>query len=145
MSIVIFGERPGPNTDPDRPLFPHSTTGAAANLAQLLGMSLEEYVRGTVRYNVCDDPWTSTADRTVRLRVRSILEMHRKQSRDNHFIVLGRDTARAFPPEYRYAPFGHHIHDTILIPHTSGVNRYYNSQEDKEFIKQSLKDFLGRS
>lgn len=147
--LVIFGERPGPNTDCTRPLYPHTKTGAAARLMRLLEMTEAEYLQ-TTRYNVVNDAETQTKNLAVRSRVRQLLEFHRNVARickrsHARFIVLGRSTAAAFPPQYRYRPFGYPLGDVLLIPHTSGVNRYYNSQDNIDFIRQSLRDFLGRS
>lgn len=142
--IVIFGERPGPNTDPERPLYPHTTTGAAANLIRLMGMSQEEYLRDTVRYNVCQNNHESPANTEIRAKVKSIIEMHRMKSNRARFVVLGREAARALPLRYRYEPFGHAMGDVMIIPHTSGVNRFYNSEEGKALMAQSLREFLGR-
>jgi hypothetical protein len=143
--IVVFGERPGPNTDPARPLHPHTSTGAAARLIKMMGMSEVEYLGATCRYNVVDDQYSATTGYMARERVKNRLEAHRNLGDDAKFVVLGRSAAAAFPPKYRYQPFGHPLGDVIIIPHPSGRNRMYNSQDYYDFIVQSLREFLGRS
>jgi uracil-DNA glycosylase len=142
--LVIFGERPGPNTDPDKPLHIHTTTGAAERLRELLGMSKKEYYE-TSRYNVADDPWTSTASSVARGKVLYRMDKHRAMMQNARFIFLGRAAANAAPRAFRNAEFGVQYGDVMVIPHPSGRNRYYNSQANKLFIEESLRKFLGRS
>jgi hypothetical protein len=142
-NLVIFGERPGPNTDPNRPLFPHTTTGAAAKLIEMLGISREEYLKLT-RYNVVNNHHASTNHPGVRSRVEYLLSAHRRESL-TRFLFLGRSAAQALPRAYRNLPFGVPHGSIMIIPHPSGRNRYYNSQVNKSFIVQSLRKFAGIS
>jgi hypothetical protein len=110
---------------------------------KMLGMSQEEYLNETIRYNVVDDYTTSTTAPEVRERMKKRLEKHRCVN-EAKFIVLGRDAALALPQNFRYQPFGYAHKDVLIIPHPSGRNRYYNSYANKLFIEQSLREFLGR-
>ena len=140
-NLVIFGERPGPNTDPLRPLYPHTTTGAAARLIEMLGISQEEYLR-IVRMNVVNDQTTPTSSDEVRRNVYLTMAHYRSKG-PVRFLVLGRSAAQALPKEYRDMPFGTIYGGIMIIPHPSGRNRYYNSQANKEFIIQGVRKFAG--
>lgn len=141
--LVIFGERPGPNTDPARPLHLHTTVGAAARLMDLLDMRPARFLE-TSRYNVVDDHTTSTADMAVRSRVALRMRQHRETCLHSRFLFLGKSAIRAAPPQYRNLEFGHCIGDVMLIPHPSGVNRYYNSEANTRFIREALRQFTRR-
>ena len=123
--IYILGERPGNNTDPCRPLYPHTSTGAAARLYRLLSLTKEEYLAVTIRLNAADDN-SSTSSAGARSRVEDFL----RDSAAEPFIVLGKSALKAMPSKYRKMEFGQIIDNVLLLPHTSGVNRVWN---DKEF------------
>jgi hypothetical protein len=138
--LVIFGERPGPNTDPNRPLHIHTTTGAAARLRELLQLDTARYYE-TSRYNVVNDKTTSTADFQVRSRVALLMQQHRNAFLGVRFIFCGKAAINAAPPQYRRLEFGHCLGDVMLIPHPSGVNRYWNSEANTRFIVEALRQF----
>jgi hypothetical protein len=109
----------------------------------MLGFTREEYLERVKRYNVVNDYTTPTTTSHVRDRVKTLLNSYR-ECYEPRFLVLGRSAASAFPPKYRYQPFGYPLGDLMIIPHPSGRNRFYNSLDNKLFIEQSLRDFLGR-
>jgi hypothetical protein len=141
--LVIFGERPGPNTDPKRPLFEHTTTGAAARLRALLNMSPKEF-NETSRYNVVNDQTTSTADPAVRNRVMEIMTRHMQIQGLPKFLFLGRSAQNAGPPLVRGLDYLEIKEDAMVIPHPSGRNRWYNSQANVAECVEALNKFLGR-
>jgi hypothetical protein len=143
--LIIFGERPGPNTDPTRPLYPHTTTGAAARLIKLLGVSTEWYLseRNVVRYNAVGDMFTSTADPEPREYVRGRISWHISYDGEPKFLFLGRAAANAGPASLKRLSWGEELNRMMVIPHPSGRNRYYNSQANTHFIEQSLRKFAG--
>jgi hypothetical protein len=139
--LVIIGERPGPNTDPLVPLFPHTTTGAAARLIQMLGIPVATYLRKVIRYNVVDNHDDGILSGRKRLLER--MDFHRRRSSNVRFVFLGRETIRGAGPPYSKIPFGTVHGDVMLIPHPSGRNRYYNSLANRTFITQALREFAG--
>jgi hypothetical protein len=141
--LLVFGERPGPNTDPNRPLFPHTTTGAAANLIRMLGISQEEYLAKVTRYNVVDNHHTSSAAPCVREKVWERMAHHiTRWGGDARIVFLGRSAAYAGPEWVRILPWGVPQAGVMVIPHPSGRNRFYNSLASKEFIVQALRKFV---
>lgn len=141
MKLIVFGERPGPNTDPKRPLFPHTTTGAAAKLIQLLGWTEERYLLETVRYNALHDGFSELPLDTARERVETLLNSSRHLHNDPRFLFCGRAAMRCAPKKYRDQRMGE-IHDDVMaIPHPSGVNRYYNDTWQTQYIKDQLRIF----
>ena len=136
--IYILGERPGKNTDPSRPLYPHSSTGAAARLYRLLSLTQEEYLAGTIRLNAADDFVVSTSSAGARSRVESFLH----DSAAEPFIVLGKSALKAMPTKYRKMDFGEIIDNVLLLPHTSGVNRVWNDPVFSARMQQIAREFI---
>jgi hypothetical protein len=125
--LVIFGERPGPNTDPMRPLFPHTTTGAAARLIRMMGVSVSEYLRFTQRYNTFHDGHREMSSlEEARRRVAALHFKHLDLNPDTHFLYLGKTAVSAAPLEFRDLQFLQGRDNVWLIPHPSGCNRIYN-------------------
>lgn len=141
--LVIFGERPGPNTDSWRPLHIHSSTGAANRLRLLLDMSVGEYYE-TSRYNVVDNSYGKTTSAEARKRVLQRMMKHQTAVPHTKFLFLGRAAAEGGPPPIRTLEWGQEFRNCMVIPHPSGRNRYYNSAASTHFIKESLRKFLGR-
>jgi len=135
--IYILGERPGPNTDPSVALYPHTTTGAAARLHRLLGLSQAEYLASTSRLNAVDDK-SSTASSVARQRVEEFL----LSASQNPFIVLGKSAIKAMPAKYRKMEFGEIKDNVLLLPHTSGVNRVWNDPDFAAKMQQVARDFI---
>jgi hypothetical protein len=125
--LVIFGERPGPNTDPLRPLFPHTTTGAAARLIRMMGVTVSEYLRYTQRYNVFHDGEREMPTlEEARRRVAALHYKHVDLNPETSFLYLGKAAIGAAPTEYRDLQFLQTRGNVYLIPHPSGCNRIYN-------------------
>lgn len=133
--IYILGERPGKNTDHSVPFYPHTTTGAAARLIRLLNMTTEQYLTNTVRQNCVDDERSIIQGRD---RVAEFLE----QADGSPFLVMGKSAIKALPTEYRRMKFGNILDNVILIPHTSGVNRFWNDKQDTLAMQKTVLDFL---
>lgn len=142
--IVLFGEKPGPNTDPRRPLYPHTTTGAAARLIQLFGVTSDEYLSGTYRYNVFRDESGPLTLEVARKRVERLYFKHRDLWKETPFVFLGKAAVRTAPQEFRELQFLQSKGDVYLIPHPSGVNRFYNDDEDKNRVASILRELWSR-
>lgn len=137
--LTIFGERPGPNTDPKNPLFPHTTTGAAARLIRLLDWTPEFYLENTLRYNVVDNSVISCRNSNAKIRVNLRINEERRANPRARFLFLGRETAHAVlmhKSQKAWLP-GEIREDTMYIPHPSGRNLYYNSAENTALIKNA--------
>jgi GH25 family lysozyme M1 (1,4-beta-N-acetylmuramidase) len=128
--IYILGDRAGPNTDPERPLFIHNSTGAAARLARLLDMTDEEYLSNTIRENANGNT--------------NHVSQFLGRANGKPFIVLGKAALKAMPYKYRDMKFGDVKCNVLLLPHTSGVNRVWNDKEFTNLMKaRALKHIKG--
>jgi uracil-DNA glycosylase len=143
--ILILGDAPGPNTDPRDPLFPHTTTGAAAHLATLMGLDREAYIARTRRLNVNHDGNQPLSKAEASDRLVGILD---RVSPGSLIIMIGRAAAGRHNQTARL-PWGEPIDfngsQLLVIPHTSGRNRYWNDPLNKQKISQILREEIGRA
>ncbi len=142
-SVVFIGERPGPATDPLRPLYPHTTTGAAARLIALLGVPELEYLERSDRYNAFHDGEQLLNLTQARERLAEIMRARSEEHPDPRFVFLGAEALRAAPPAYRRMGFLEVRGTALALPHTSGVNRWYNSQANTEAAAAALAAHIG--
>lgn len=144
-AIVVFGERPGPRTDPRQPLFPHTTTGAAAKLIRLLGWTTEEYLQRTTRINVFHDGAHALGLQAARRRVERYMTVAIARHGAPVFVAVGRETLRALPQFYRSMEAAETRDLVMYLPHTSGVNRWYNSQDNTELATRVLREHVAKA
>lgn len=138
-SLVIFGDRPGPRTDPAQALYPHTTTGAAAKLISLLGVTREFYLENAQRYNVRHDGERLLSLDEARYRVKEVMVRTLTEHRlDSRFLFVGGEALRGAPQFYRRMQFLETQDLVMYIPHTSGVNRWYNSAENTQACRETL-------
>lgn len=143
VGVVFFGERPGPNTDPLRPLYPHTTTGAAARLIGLLGCTTEQYLAGSARYNVFHNGQCLLPLDKARARVHALMAEHMVAQPDVRFVFVGAEALRTAPALLRKIPFLAVRGAVLHLPHTSGVNRWYNSAANTAAARAALAAHLG--
>lgn len=140
--FVVYGEAPGPNTDPLRPLYPHATTGAAAKLAALLGLSVDQYLARVQRLNALHDGKRPLGLYEARARVANHLNQTLQASPEAKFVFLGAKALHAAPAEYRKLKACQAAGPVLFIPHTSGANLWYNSAANKEQAAVALRAHL---
>lgn len=139
MKPLIIGEAPNRNGDPARPL-----GGACGRrLADLCGITPREFARRFQRVNVLaawpgaqsikGATFPMSAARTAASRLR------RRFVAGRIVIVLGRRVARAFEVDGEYFEPQRVAGATIVIvPHPSGVNRWYNSRQHERLARRRL-------
>jgi uracil-DNA glycosylase len=155
--VVLIGQAPGPNTNPEAPLFPAPRTSAGGRLMEFLGLSTGEYLERFDRYNLLqkfpgkdaggEDKFSM---RQARLCAGAIKPFLHKRC----VVFVGRAVAEAFGyPKCRLEFFEWAAHRPVhgsnqhfvcsAIPHPSGRNHFYNDPENKlklkTFFEQSLR------
>ena len=140
--LVLIGERPGPRTDPERPLYPHTTTGAAARLIDLLGLPREDYFNLTTRINAFNDGCRPLSLEEARRRVTRHMIVAINRYVNPRFVFLGAEALRCGPQIYRRMQPAD-VRDLVMyLPHPSGVNRWYNSSENTELARARLREHV---
>lgn len=139
MRPILIGQAPGPNTDPDYPLYPVPSTSAGGRLAQLMGVDGHAYLdlfdRANVLYRFPGK--VKKEDKFPVREARVAAEAMRPLLRGRDIVLVGRGVAEAFG--YPSALLGFHEwladpkwgYRVAVVPHTSGRSRWYNVAQNK--------------
>lgn len=158
---LLVGMAPGPNTDPQLPLFPIPSTSAGGRLQKLTGLTRGQYLKTFDRVNLLYHfpgkyPGTNE-DRWPRERSRLAADTMRQLLPGRSVILVGRNVAHAFGHKADFMVWEHHearrrdftkrcdgLCRMAVIPHPSGRNRLYNSAENRQAIKNFFAEFLSQ-
>ena len=133
---LLIGQAPGPNTDPALPLFPVPWTSAGGRLVQFMGITRGHYLMAFDRINLLqtfpgkhkrDDKFPMRDAKIAARAIRPLLE-------DRVVILIGRNVAEAFELKiefHEWVPVLPFCKTLAVVPHPSGRNHWYNSQENK--------------
>ena len=146
--VVLVGEAPGRPMRPDEePLMGRS----ALRIAGLAAITVAEYREQTERMNLFDQPQARWRVRDAEKAAAAILP----RFDGRRVIMLGQRVAAAFDVA-DYVPFtwgwgvergGRVRFDFAVIPHPSGRNRFWNTEENRAlariFLRQALQGGQG--
>lgn len=157
MKPLLIGQAPGPNTNPDLPLFPVPKTSAGGRLQVMTGLTRGQYLDHFERINLLpyfpgkvkrDDKFPMPPARLAATAIKPLLA-------GRTVILVGRNVAEAFE-------FPAEFHDWVrwpvrrpcivtkstglaamaVIPHPSGRNHWYNKAENRARSAAFWADFL---
>lgn len=142
MKPVLIGQAPGPNTDPELPLFPLPKTSGGGRLFSLTGLSQSDYIRLTHRLNLLNyfPGSNKQGDKFPMREARAAAEAVRWFLADRVVIFAGRNVAEAFGygSEYEFLTWYeterrrfHGAFRFAIVPHPSGRNHWYNREENR--------------
>jgi len=136
---LIVGENPGARTHPYLPLFPWPPSSSAGRLVSMSGVTPGQYLGGLYRRNLVDSTsWNASA---AERRARCILTALFDADPSLRVVLCGSKVARAFhlPPD----PWTPSVLDSrqtcVVIPHPSGLNRMYNSQDARSATRSWIR------
>lgn len=157
MRTLLIGQAPGPNTDPELPLFPVPRTSAGGRLQEMMGLTRGEYLATFERVNLLykfpgrhkrDDKFPLAHARLAARAMKPLLA-----GRD--VVLVGRNVATAFELE---ADFFDWVEWPVrrrcvvtrdpgtcrvaVVPHPSGRNHWYNKPENRELARAFWEDHL---
>ncbi len=148
---LIIGQAPGPNTDPELPLFPVPSGSAGGRLQSLMGLTRGQYLKRFDRVNLLpffpgkckrDDKFPMTPAKLAARAIRPLLA-------GRTVVLLGRNVANAFLldlPFHEWTDLQARRRNKLLqmegvecdgvarlaiVPHTSGRSHWYNKEENK--------------
>lgn len=144
---LLVGQAPGPNTDPDLPLFPVPSTSAGGRLVKVMGIARADYFKCFDRVNllpyfpgrtrVRDDSFPMAPAKLAARVMRPLLA-------NRTVILVGRNVADAFEldipfHEWRDVPMRRReplkrqtgLSQLAVIPHPSGRNHWYNHEANR--------------
>jgi len=150
MKYLLVGETPNKSCvgEPRLWLLPDkkNKSCAASRLLEASGLTLREYLRAFDRTNLAKGlPPRAGKGRkfpmaTARKAARRILLDDRRPG----IVVLGKRAARAFgltdPRWFEWTDaLGQRV---VVIPHPSGVNRYYNDEENRALTRRFFEELV---
>lgn len=118
------------------PLHPVPRTGSGGRLAALLGLSRMDYMRMFDRVNLlaqCPERWDRVA------AAASALNLAASILRGRRLVLVGQRVRDAFGlgrpmMDWAAGPHG----DWAWIPHPSGLNTWYNHEENRATVREFL-------
>ena len=137
--IVLVGYSPQHGADPSEPLGV-TRPGSGRHLARLCGLTLEEYVERFERVNLFyRTPPRPGPARVARWRAAALLERYRGR----RLVLLGNLVAAVFlqPTRrelFRWVSLGRRT-SAALVPHPSGLNRWYNDAGNRRRAERFLR------
>ena len=157
--IVLVGLAPGPNTNPDLPLFPSPSHMTGGRLLTLTGLSRRQYLTLFDRVNLLPYfPGKDKRDDKFPVRPAKLSAQVMKPFFGGRTVILvGRNVAESFGLTIkfhewtqwrvrRYTPFNRHLSVATLaiIPHPSGRNLWYNDPDNKAESARFWENFAER-
>lgn len=151
-AILLVGEAPSATSDPRRPL--EGRTGA--KLAALAGMSMEAFGRRFALANLlhaypgpgASGKGSAFPDEEARVAASQLRALLSVEPAPRRIVLLGKRVARAFGERaeplcaWRPARFGGRDVELAVVPHPSGVNKWYNSPENVALVERFLFEAL---
>ena len=152
MKPVLVGQAPGPNTDPELPLYPVPARSAGGRLQRMLGLSRAEYLRLFERTNLLYRyvGTTLNGDRVCRKEARVAAGALQPLLQSRVVVLVGRKVADAFDFHEEFFVWrrvgNRSLHTENgwwgCIPHPSGRNRLYNDEETVRLLREFFDPLL---
>lgn len=142
---LIIGMNPTIKHRPDAPLFPLPEKSTGGRLFALSPFENKaDYIRNTCRINLVGyqfgGKWPQSRARQLALNLKGSGLMH-----DRVVVLLGRQVKQAFGLDKidncRLYDYGRGT-KIGCIPHPSGLNRWYNEEENRAAVEQFLRRVL---
>lgn len=144
MKPLLIGQAPGPNTDPDMPLFPLPKTSAGGRLRIYSGLWMSQYMTWYDRVNLLyafPGKDGNGEDKFPRPLARVAADAMVPLLQGRTVVMIGRNVSRAFHFD---APFflwhGFRGMRAVVVPHTSGRARVYNDPENRESLRRVMQE-----
>lgn len=141
--VLLIGQAPGPNTDPELPLYPTSKTSTGGRLQELMGISREEYLDLFDRINLLNE-FPGRHRRDAKIAAAAVRPLLHSRT----VVLVGRNVAQSFGLDADF-------HDWMewplnecgmclvsVIPHPSGRNHWYNDKSNRLAARRFWRDTI---
>lgn len=144
---LLIGQAPGPNTDPNFPLFPLPKTSAGGRLAEYMGLSKTKYLSIFNRINLLyrfNGQWSNGdkfSIRDARVAASSLQQLFAGRQ----VILIGRQVANAFNVKEDFFVWSMNevfCYEVVVVPHTSGRNHWYNIKDNRNKAVEFWRDYF---
>lgn len=132
MKPLIVGESPNPSVNTTHSVLdPRVPNGSGARLANIMGLTTDEFVHKFSRVNICIAKFDKSAARNNALVLKS-------SSLYEKFVLLGKNVAESFG--FKYEPFTVKRSRAyfVILPHPSGKCRIWNAPESFNMARKAL-------
>lgn len=139
---MLVGQAPSRRGDPEKPL---EGDLVVRRLAGACGMGREEYMALTERCNVLRR-WPGKSGKGDRFPMRQAKTNARRLALrfgGRRVILLGRSVAKAFGLTVGYLKWVNIGFDVAVVPHPSGINRWWNGARNKAAARRFMEDAWG--
>jgi len=158
MRPLLIGQAPGPNTDPECPLFPVPARATGGRLQELTGLTRGDYLRTFDRMNLL--PYFPGSDAQgdrfpvpdAKFAARAIRPLLNGRT----VVLVGRNVATAFGFKFEFHEWCEHWYARrrcsvqkdngtcrmAVTPHPSGRSRWYNDPDNVEQAERFWRDLL---
>jgi uracil-DNA glycosylase len=146
VKVLIVGQGPGKNHNGDKALA-GSNRGSGVNLAKLCGISHEELLQRCTTVNLLSRWYGSNGKGDqfpLKLAKRKAVKMWIEFFEHDNILLLGNNVAKAFETKasiLEWIPL-HGGMRFAIIPHPSGINRWYNSANNRKRAKIFLRELF---
>lgn len=141
MRVALVGLAPGPNTNPEYPLWPAPAGSAGGRLYALSGLRMVDYLGTFERHNLLDR-CPKPADLTAERLARAYAGLRPTLVGCPYVVLLGREVAEAFGLAEAELLTWHKVKLSLVavLPHPSGRNRWYNTAENVARVRDFFKE-----
>jgi len=140
--IVLIGQAPSKRGDPAKPL---EGKLIVSRLAGICGIDKEQYMAATERYNVLRR-WPGKNGKGDRFPMRQARRSARRLALrfgGRRVVLLGRSVAKAFGLTIEYLKWANIGFTVAVVPHPSGINRWWNGARNKAAARRFMEDAWG--
>ncbi len=133
--ILLVGELNPYGADPRFALYPRPRHASGNRLREILGLTDEEYLKGTSRCNLCTGAWSAKSAREAAAHILA------EEPPGTCVVLCGAKVAKAFGVPYgggyvvRCTDRGLRL---LSIPHPSGLNRLWNDPEVAHAVRAAF-------
>ena len=137
---IIIGMNPGPRTDPTEPLYPDSRCKSGLRLCNFMKLDPSEYLELFERRNLIPE----RTPKWPHLRARKLASAMQPELTGRWILLVGSRVSDAFG--FSSNPLNRFVYSKSYvmgcIPHTSGLNRYYNYSQNILATESCLEQFV---
>jgi uracil-DNA glycosylase len=144
MKPLLVGEAPSKNEDIPRPL----EGRVGRRLAKFAGITFTEYIRLFERVNLLAER-QDTAEHGFQFDMEAAKVQARllrnAQPQRRVVVLLGKRVAQAFDLPLFYFREMREDHDYTIIPHPSGINRWYNEERNMAEVQTFMRQLAAKA
>jgi uracil-DNA glycosylase len=141
LKPLLVGEAPSKNEETPKPL----EGRIGRRLAKFADVPFEEYLELFDRINLLplrQDTAEKGFQFDIEVAKQNAKKLRAEQPERRHVILLGKRVAEAFELPLRYFEEMRDDHIYVIIPHPSGINRWYNEPRNLTEVQMFMRSLV---